>query len=76
MAQSENLSYLVDFPGKSVYTVPIKLELEVRIVELQPLALREVTYIAVAVRIVLAVLFGGFIGIERGMKNRPAGLRY
>lgn len=75
MAQSENLSYLVDFPGKSVYTVPIKLELEVRIVELQPLALREVTYIAVAVRIVLAVLFGGFIGIERGMKNRPAGLR-
>lgn len=43
--------------------------------ELQPLALREVTYIAVAVRIVAAVIFGGVIGIERGMKNRPAGLR-
>ncbi len=43
--------------------------------ELLPLALREVTYISVAVRIVMAVIFGGIIGIERGMKNRPAGLR-
>ena len=43
--------------------------------ELQPLALREVTYIAVAARIVMAVIFGGILGLERGMKNRPAGLR-
>ena len=43
--------------------------------ELLPLALREVTHLSVAVRIVLAVFFGGVFGFERGMKNRPAGLR-
>lgn len=37
--------------------------------------LREVTYLAVAVRIVAAALLGGLLGLERGMKNRPAGLR-
>ena len=37
--------------------------------------LREVTYLAVAVRIFAAVLIGGILGLERGMKNRPAGLR-
>ena len=37
--------------------------------------LREVTYLAVALRIVAAVLIGGLLGLERGMKNRPAGLR-
>ena len=37
--------------------------------------LREVTYLAVAVRIFAAVLIGGILGMERGMKNRPAGLR-
>ena len=37
--------------------------------------LREVTYMAVILRIVVAVIFGGIIGMERGMKNRPAGLR-
>jgi len=37
--------------------------------------LREVTYLAVALRIFAAVLLGGLIGLERGMKNRPAGLR-
>ena len=36
---------------------------------------REVTYLAIAVRIVAAVLIGGLLGLERGMKNRPAGLR-
>jgi len=36
---------------------------------------REVTYLAVAIRIVAAVLIGGLLGLERGMKNRPAGLR-
>ena len=39
------------------------------------LGLREVTYLAVAVRILAAVVVGGLIGLERGMKNRPAGLR-
>ena len=39
------------------------------------MVLREVTYLAVALRIVSAVIFGGIIGMERGMKNRPAGLR-
>ena len=37
--------------------------------------LREVTYLAVALRIFAAVLIGGILGMERGMKNRPAGLR-
>jgi putative Mg2+ transporter-C (MgtC) family protein len=37
--------------------------------------LREVTYLAVILRIVAAVVFGGILGLERGMKNRPAGLR-
>ena len=39
------------------------------------MVLREVTYLAVLLRILFAVLFGGAIGLERGMKNRPAGLR-
>ena len=37
--------------------------------------LREVTYLAVALRIFAAVIIGGVLGLERGMKNRPAGLR-
>lgn len=37
--------------------------------------LREVTYLTVVLRIVAAVLFGGMIGMERELKNRPAGLR-
>ena len=37
--------------------------------------IREVTYLAVALRITLAAVIGGLIGLERGMKNRPAGLR-
>ncbi|MBR2421936.1 MAG: MgtC/SapB family protein [Oscillospiraceae bacterium] len=37
--------------------------------------LREVTYLAVFLRIFAAVIVGGILGIERGMKNRPAGLR-
>lgn len=37
--------------------------------------LREVTYLAVTLRVVAAVVVGGVLGLERGMKNRPAGLR-
>lgn len=36
---------------------------------------REVTYLAVILRIFSAVVIGGIIGIERSIKNRPAGLR-
>ena len=39
------------------------------------LMLREVNVISVAVRILLSLIIGGLIGLERGMKNRPAGLR-
>ena len=39
------------------------------------MALREVTYLAIVLRLVCAVIIGGLIGLERGMKNRPAGLR-
>ena len=39
------------------------------------LQLREVTYLAIAIRILVAVIIGGLIGLERGLKNRPAGLR-
>lgn len=37
--------------------------------------LRIVTPLSVMVRIVAAVFIGGIIGLERGLKNRPAGLR-
>ena len=36
---------------------------------------RELTYLAIACRIGVSVLLGGIIGLERGLKNRPAGLR-
>ena len=37
--------------------------------------IREVTYFAVILRIVVAAFLGGFMGLERGLKNRAAGLR-
>lgn len=37
--------------------------------------LRMVTPFSVMLRIVAAVVIGGIIGLERGLKNRPAGLR-
>ncbi len=37
--------------------------------------LREVTYLAVVLRIVAAAILGGVIGLEREIKNRAAGLR-
>ncbi len=37
--------------------------------------LREVTIWAVVLRVVIAALVGGLLGLERGMKNRPAGMR-
>ena len=36
---------------------------------------REVTYLAVILRISAAFLLGGILGFERGLKQRPAGLR-
>ena len=36
---------------------------------------REITHLAIVLRIVIAVLCGGAIGLERGLKNRPAGMR-
>ena len=38
-------------------------------------AIRELTLTSAAIRILLAIVLGGIIGIDRGMKNRPAGLR-
>lgn len=37
--------------------------------------LRELTHVAVVVRILAAFVLGGILGMERGMKQRPAGLR-
>ena len=37
--------------------------------------LREVTLLAVVLRILVAAICGGAIGLERGLKNRPAGMR-
>ncbi len=37
--------------------------------------IREVTYFAVGLRILIAALLGGIMGLERGLKNRAAGLR-
>ena len=39
------------------------------------MVVREVTYLAVALRILSAAVIGGMLGLERGMKNRAAGLR-
>jgi putative Mg2+ transporter-C (MgtC) family protein len=36
---------------------------------------RELTLLAVLVRSFLSTVLGGILGLERGMKNRPAGLR-
>ncbi len=36
---------------------------------------RELTLLSVVLRILAAVLMGGIMGFERGLKNRPAGLR-
>ena len=39
------------------------------------MVIREVTYLAVILRILIAVVVGGLLGLERGLKHRPAGLR-
>jgi len=39
------------------------------------LELRELTLQSILIRVILAFFLGGLVGLERGMKNRPAGLR-
>ena len=39
------------------------------------LTIRELTLSGIVIRILVSVILGGVIGLERGMKNRPAGLR-
>lgn len=39
------------------------------------MTLREVTCLSILVRIITAFLLGGLLGMERGLKQRPAGLR-
>ena len=39
------------------------------------LTIRELTIWSILLRILVSIVLGGFIGLERGMKNRPAGLR-
>ena len=39
------------------------------------LELRELTLLGVVLRILVAVIFSGIIGLERGLKNRAAGFR-
>ena len=39
------------------------------------LELRELTLVSIVVRILVAVVFSGIIGLERGLKNRAAGFR-
>ena len=36
---------------------------------------REITYLSIVLRILASIIVGGLIGLERRMKNRPAGLR-
>ena len=38
-------------------------------------AAREFTYLEAGLRILMAIVLGGMIGMERDLKNRPAGLR-
>ncbi len=37
--------------------------------------LREINMVSICVRVLLSLAIGGFLGMERGRKNRPAGLR-
>ncbi len=39
------------------------------------MVLREVTFLSVILRIAVAFVLGGMLGMERGLKQRPAGLR-
>ncbi len=39
------------------------------------MVLREVTWLAIILRIVVSFILGGMLGMERGLKQRPAGLR-
>ena len=39
------------------------------------MAIRDITISSVLLRIALSIVLGGILGMERGMKNRPAGLR-
>ena len=39
------------------------------------LEMRELTVVSIVLRILVAILAGGIIGLERGMKNRAAGFR-
>ncbi|OQB25948.1 MAG: putative Mg(2+) transport ATPase [Firmicutes bacterium ADurb.Bin182] len=39
------------------------------------LTIRELTYTSIFIRILVSILLGGMIGLDRGLKNRPAGLR-
>ena len=39
------------------------------------MAFHEITRMSIVVRIICALIVGGIIGLERGAKNRPAGLR-
>ena len=39
------------------------------------LVARELTVTEIILRVLISVVIGGLIGLERGMKNRPAGLR-
>ncbi len=37
--------------------------------------LREVTVLSITLRVVLSIILGGILGVDRELKNRPAGLR-
>lgn len=43
--------------------------------EMLELNLRDINYVSILLRIILALICGGILGVERGRKNRPAGLR-
>lgn len=39
------------------------------------LEMRELTIVGIVVRVLVAIVLGGVVGLDRGIKNRPAGLR-
>ncbi len=43
--------------------------------EVAMINLREINYLSIIVRLILAILCGGLIGYDRGKKRRPAGFR-
>ena len=76
-----NRLFRLDNPTNKVYTILYRFALSLSgkahflFNGGNAMVLREITVWAIIVRILTAILVGGIIGMERELKNRPAGMR-